>query len=101
MPTGRVKVFNEQRNFGFVSAENGEEVFFHADVVKGDGPTSGAVVEYELEETDNGDKRASTLTVVKPAPADNPVGRTLSPPPTWEELEERERQRRQARRRRR
>lgn len=101
MPTGRVKVFNESRKFGFVAAEDGEEIFFHADAVQGGGATSGAVVEYEVEESDGGDKRASTLTVVKPAPAENPVGRTMSPPPTWEELEERERQRRQARRRRR
>jgi cold shock CspA family protein len=100
MPTGRLKVYNPDRNFGFVTAENGQDIFFHADALDGEA-ASGAVVEYEVAEGENGEKQATSVTLVKEAPASNPVGRTMSPPPTWEELEERERQRRQARRRRR
>lgn len=101
MPTGRIKVFNPDRNFGFISAEDGNDVFFHGEVVSGDAARSGDIVEFEVEQAENGDQRASTLTVVKSAPKENPVGRTMSPPPSWDQLEERERQRRQARRRRR
>jgi len=102
MTIGRVKVFHKDRNFGFVTAEDGDEVFFHADVVEQGPVGSGDEVEFEVNQPENPRERAATtLTVTKKAVAGNPVGRTLSPPPSWEQLEERERQRRAARRRRR
>lgn len=101
MPTGRVKIYNPARKFGFVTAEDGEDVFFHADALGGAEARSGAIVEFELGESDGGDKQAASVTVVKDAPQENPVGRTMSSPPSWDELQERDRQRRQARRRRR
>ncbi len=100
MPTGRVKVYNPNRKFGFLTAEDGEDLFFHADAFSGEA-TSGAVVEYEVVEGENGRKQAGSMTLVKEAPAASPIGRTLSEPPSWDELQERDRQRRQARRRRR
>lgn len=102
MPTGRVKVFHEDRNFGFITTENGKDVFVAGQDVGDDGLASGDEVEFELDEEEGSDgPRAVSISVTKKAAADNPVGRTMSPPPSWDELEELDRQRRMARRRRR
>jgi cold shock CspA family protein len=101
MPTGHVKVFHPDRNFGFVTTSDGDEVYVAADQVDGGVLRSGDEVEFEFGESDNGRRAATGVTVTKQAPADNPVGRTMMAPPSWDELEERERQRRAARRRRR
>ena len=102
MPTGRVKVFNADRNFGFVTTAEGDELYVAGDQVSGsDALRSGDEVEFEIGESEGGRRAATGVTVTKQAPADNPIGRTMAPPPSWEELEERERQRRMARRRRR
>jgi cold shock CspA family protein len=101
MPTGRVKVFHADRNYGFLTTSDGDELYVAGDQVEGGSLRSGDEVEYELGESENGKRAATGVTVTKQAPADNPVGRTMANPPSWEELEERERQRRMARRRRR
>ena len=103
MPTGHVKVVHTDRNFGRITDEGGAEVIFDPDALADGGPVrSGDEVEFELAESDNPrERRATTVTVTKRAPAENPVGRTLAAPPTWDDLEEADRQRRQARRRRR
>lgn len=101
MPTGRVKVFDAERSFGFLTTSDGDEVYVAGDQVDGGSLRSGDQVEFEISEPEGGKRAATGVTVTKPAPKDNPVGRTMAAPPTWEELEERERQRRAARRRRR
>jgi cold shock protein len=101
MPTGRVKVFHADRNFGFVTTSDGDEVYVGGDQVTGDALRPGDEVEFEVTEGDNGKRSATSLVVTKQAPAGSPVGRTMAPPPSWDELEEHERQRRMARRRRR
>ncbi|MDX1620534.1 MAG: cold shock domain-containing protein [Nitriliruptorales bacterium] len=103
MPTGRVKVFHDDRNFGFITADDGREFFVSSDEVGDDGLRSGDQVEFEEAEDDEprGEPRAISVAVTKRAPDDNPVGRTMNPPPPWDELQELERQRRMARRRRR
>jgi cold shock CspA family protein len=101
MPTGRVKVFHADRNYGFLTTTEGDELYVAGDQVEGGSLRSGDEVEYELGESENGKRAATGVTVTKQAPADNPVGRTMQNPPSWEELEEKERQRRMARRRRR
>jgi cold shock protein len=101
MPTGRLKVFNADRNFGFVTTEDeAEDIFFHAEALKGEA-NPGDLVEFEVREDESGEKTAADVTVVKAAVGASLVGRTLSQPPTWDQLEERDRARRQARRRRR
>ena len=101
MPTGRVKLFHADRNFGFVTTDEGQELYVSGQQV-GNGPLRpGDEVEFEIADTEQGRKAATGVTVTKQAPEDNPVGRTMLAPPSWEELEERERQRRMARRRRR
>ncbi|MCC5948702.1 MAG: cold shock domain-containing protein [Nitriliruptoraceae bacterium] len=101
MPTGHVKVFNADRNFGFITVEDGSEAYVSGDDLGGIALRTGDEVEFELADVEKGRKRATGISVTKQAPADNPVGRTMAPPPSWDQLEEQERQRRMARRRRR
>lgn len=103
MPTGRVKVFHEDRNFGFITADDGREYYVASDDVSDGSLQSGDEVEFEEAEADEprGERRAVSVSVTKKAPDGNPVGRTMTAPPSWDELQELERQRRMARRRRR
>ena len=50
MSTGTVKFFNDERGFGFISREDGDDVFVHHSNVQGDGHRTLAVgdrVEFE------------------------------------------------------
>jgi cold shock protein len=49
--TGNVKWFNDAKGFGFITTENGEEVFVHFSAIQGRGfrsLTEGAAVEFEV-----------------------------------------------------
>jgi len=101
MPTGRIRMFDAKRRFGFVVAEDGDEFYVGADAVSAGAVHSGDEVEFEVTESLTGRRAAAGVKVLKAAPAGSPVGRTMAPPPAWDVLEDRERQRRMARRRRR
>lgn len=101
MATGHVKLYHPDRKFGFLVDEEGLDLYVHADQVQGDELKAGDVVEFEIREDESGERSATGVTKTKDAPADQPVGRTMANPPTWEQLEERDRARRASRRRRR
>ena len=57
MPQGTVKWFNEQKGFGFISCDDGNDYFVHHTGINGDGfktLAEGAAVEFEVEESDKG-----------------------------------------------
>lgn len=101
MPVGRIRMFDTKRAFGFLVTSDGDELYVAGAQAPGGRLDAGDEVEYELGEGDHGRRVATSVTVTKAAPAGSPVGRTMLPPPSWEDLEDRERQRRMARRRRR
>ncbi|HLN16934.1 MAG TPA: cold-shock protein [Acidimicrobiales bacterium] len=51
MATGTVKFFNAEKGYGFISREDGEDVFVHFSNIQGDGYKSldeGQQVEFDL-----------------------------------------------------
>ena len=59
MATGKVKWFNDQKGFGFISTEQGKDVFVHHSVIEGQGFKTlqeNETVEYEFEDGPKGMK---------------------------------------------
>ena len=66
MSQGTVKWFNDQKGFGFISAEDGKDYFVHFSGIEGDGHKSlaeGVKVQFEIESTDKG-PRAVQVSVI-------------------------------------
>ncbi|TDX48447.1 cold shock CspA family protein [Orenia marismortui] len=54
---GKVKWFNDEKGFGFIEREEGDDVFVHFSAIKGDGfkkLEEGQEVQFTLEKTDKG-----------------------------------------------
>ena len=57
MPLGRVKWFNENKGYGFIEQDDGEDVFVHYSVIEMDGfktLAEGATVEFEAVDGEKG-----------------------------------------------
>ena len=62
---GKVKWFNENKGYGFITREEGQEVFVHFSAIQGDGYRTlneGQEVQFELLE---GEKGLQAANVVK------------------------------------
>ena len=54
---GTVKMFNKEKGYGFIKAEDGKDVFFHYSALEMDGyktAAEGDKVEFEEEQSDRG-----------------------------------------------
>ncbi len=66
METGTVKWFNNAKGYGFISRENGEDVFVHYKTVVGDGYKTlnqGDNVQFEVEKGPKGLQAANVSKV--------------------------------------
>ena len=66
MPVGRVKWFNEQKGYGFISREDGDDVFVHFSEIESEGFKTLAEdqeVTFELKEGPKGLQAAHVRTV--------------------------------------
>lgn len=62
--TGTVKWFNSEKGYGFVTSEDGLDVFAHFSAITGDGFKSldeGQKVEFEVVEGDRGPQAANIV----------------------------------------
>ncbi len=65
MEQGTVKWFNNDKGYGFISRESGDDVFIHFSAIQGEGFKSldeGQKVSFDVEE---GDRGLQAVNVVK------------------------------------
>ena len=66
MTKGTVKWFNSKKGYGFISPENGNDVFVHFSALSGEGYKSleeGQAVEFEIKEGPKGQEAANVNTI--------------------------------------
>ena len=69
MPTGTVKWFNVRKGFGFISNDDGPDIFVHYTQIQGEGDkrlTEGDTVEFEIVPGEIGPRAAKVIK--KPSP---------------------------------
>ena len=66
MARGTVKFFNEQKGYGFISREEGDDVFVHFSAIQGSGFKTlqeGQAVEFDVGRGKKGDEAQNVRTV--------------------------------------
>ncbi len=66
MAEGTVKWFNDQKGFGFITSDDGSDIFVHHTSIQGDGfktLAEGAKVQFEIEQGEKG-PRAVQVSVI-------------------------------------
>lgn len=70
MPTGKVRFYDEEKGFGFLSSDEGQDVYVHASVLPSGVTTlpRGARVEFDIAQGRRGDQ-ALHVRLLEPAPS--------------------------------
>lgn len=64
MEQGSVKWFNDDKGFGFIARENGDDVFVHFSAIQGEGFKTldeGQHVTFDVEESERGPQAANVV----------------------------------------
>ncbi|MFN0054822.1 MAG: cold-shock protein [Planctomycetales bacterium] len=70
MPSGKIKKLVQEKGFGFISASEGEDVFFHHSTVADQGfedLSVGQAVEYQVDSTPSPKGKGPRASSVTPA----------------------------------
>ncbi|MGB4129756.1 MAG: cold shock domain-containing protein [Acholeplasmatales bacterium] len=62
--TGIVKWFDERKGFGFITSEDGQDIFVHYTSIQAEGfknLNEGDEVEFEINETDRGSQASNVV----------------------------------------
>jgi cold shock protein len=62
VPNGRIKWFSDEKGFGFIEQDGGDDVFVHYSAIEMDGFRSvaeGQEVEFEIQQGDRGLRAAN------------------------------------------
>ena len=66
MVRGKVKWFNNQKGYGFITPESGKDVFVHHTAIQGDGYKSldeGQNVEFDIQQGPKGEQAVNVVKV--------------------------------------
>ena len=64
MANGKVKWFSNQKGYGFITTEEGKDIFVHHSVIQGEGYKTleeGQEVEFEVQQGPKGEQAANVL----------------------------------------
>ncbi len=76
--SGTVKFFNPDKGYGFIRRDGGQDVFVHANELRKSGVmdlspvTTGAKLEFDVEQVDNKGPKAVNIKVLPPDPEIEP-----------------------------
>lgn len=64
MSTGKVKFFNAEKGFGFITKDDGKDVFVHYSAIASTGYRTleeGQVVRFDVTKSDRGDQASNVV----------------------------------------